>query len=170
MATADLKSAMITARDVTPKTLVNPYTNAPSKSAAGLVTCASTGDSGSIYKFCTVPSNCYVRAVLLTCVDIGTTTVADFGCYYGSVSNAGTAAGTVIDADFFGSAVSLKDGALTASNITHESGVYTVANLEKPLWQALGLSSDPNCDIDICATLTAACDGSGAVFVEVRYV
>ena len=166
MAVVTRNAAQITARDTQPKALIYPYTNAQTKSALATIESVSGDSIASVYKLCSVPSNCYIRDVIISSDDMGTTTIADFGCYYGS----GASAGTVIDADFFGSAVSLKDGALSRSNITHEAGTYDISNMETALWSALGLTSDPKCMIDICATLTAACDGAGTLTLEVRYV
>jgi hypothetical protein len=97
--------------------------------------------------------------------DIGTTTIADFGIYKSTVES-----NTVVDADFFGSAISLKDGAINGTDITHESGVFGVEDIEKPLWEALGLSADPHIMYDIVATLTAAADAAGTISVKAEYV
>lgn len=166
MAVNNRSSAAITARDATPPTMSDPYTNQLAKSAIGMIEAVNGDSIGSIYRICQIPSSAYVRDVLLSSDDIGTTTIADIGVYY----NTATSSGAVIDADFFGSAVSLKDGALSRSNVTHESGAYDIDDLEKPLWQALGLSSDPNCMLDIAATLTAAADAGGTIVIESRYV
>jgi hypothetical protein len=114
---------------------------------------------------CQVPSNANIKQVLLSCDDIGTTTVADVGIYQTTANG-----GAVVDADFFASAVSLKDGALADSNVTHESGAYGVEDIEKPLWEALGLSADSHRMYDVALTLTAASDAAGTVSLKVFYV
>ncbi len=75
----------------------------------------------------------------------------------------------MVDADFFGSAISLKDGALTALDVTHESAVFSLANAEKPLWLALGLTADPNLVYDVAATLTAASDATAQLVCKGAY-
>jgi hypothetical protein len=83
--------------------------------------------------------------------------------------------GAVIDADFFASAQSLA-AALVNSDITHEADAadagagFGLADKEKPLWQALGLTSDPGKWYDIVATLTAAAASAGTVALLTRYV
>jgi hypothetical protein len=67
----------------------------------------------------------------------------------------------------FATGLSLKDGAISASDVTHQSGTFSLANAEKPLWQALGLSSDPGIMYDVVLTLTGACDGSGQVAAKI---
>ena len=74
-----------------------------------------------------------------------------------------------MDADFFGSAVSLKDGALNGTDITHESAVFDPDDIEKMIWQALGLSADPKIMYDVAATLTAAADAAGTISLKIRY-
>lgn len=122
------------------------------------------GDSiASVYRFFRVPSWIRVSDLILDSDDIGTTTIADFGLYDTSANG-----GAVVDADFFASAVSLKDGALANSNITHESGVIDAANYGKRIWEQLGLSADPQKYYDVCATLTAAADAAGTMTLRLK--
>lgn len=74
-----------------------------------------------------------------------------------------------MDADLFASAQSLVS-ALSNENVTHESGAIGVADLEKSLWEALGLSEDPSKDYDVVLTLTAAVDDAHYLGLKVRYV
>lgn len=165
MAVVTTKSAAITNRDATPAVLSNArITGAPIQRAAGLVAVANGDSVGSIYIFCSVPSNAIVHDVKVTSADIGTTTIADFGVYQTTANG-----GAVVDADHFGSAVSLKDGAIAKSSVVHESTVYPYTSIEKPLWEALGLSADSNRMYDVAATLTGASDAAGTILVEVEY-
>lgn len=133
------------------------------------LTAIANGDSStSIYRLLRLPSNAYVIDLTLTTADIGTTATADIGLYYPTTHSNG---GTVIDVDAYASAVSLKDGALSHSDIRFESGaaagLYT--NASKPLWQAAGLSSDPGGEFDLAMTLTANTDAAGTVLTKVLY-
>jgi hypothetical protein len=65
----------------------------------------------------------------------------------------------VVDADFFASAFDFAGGPFSNFAVTHESGVYTVANSEKALWEALGLTVDPNIDYIISLTITTTGNG-----------
>jgi hypothetical protein len=123
-----------------------------------------SGDSiGSTYRFTRIKSNDLVQAVLLDC-DAVTTCAADFGLYQTAPNG-----GAVVDADFFASAQSLAS-ALRATDITRESGVITLANMEKRVWELLGLSADPQREYDVAATLTAAAGSAGNVTLQVNVV
>jgi hypothetical protein len=82
--------------------------------------------------------------------------------------------GAVVDVDFFGSAVSIAS-ALSHSDITHEADPgdagagWGQADVEKPLWQALGLTADPYIEYDIALTLTAATTAAGTISVKVQF-
>ncbi len=166
MAVVSTYSTLITNRDATPKVLNNPAIHAGLLKESVATLEAANGDSiGSKYYFVTVPSNARISQILLYSDDIGTTTIADFGLYKSTADG-----GAVVDADFFGSAVSLKDGALNGTDITHESAVFDPDDVEKPLWSALGLTSDPKINYDIVATLTAASDAAGTISLKVRWV
>lgn len=134
------------------------------RSFVGLIAITNSDSTGSVLRFGQVPSNARISQLLLYSPDIGTTTAADFGLYQTTANG-----GAVVDADFFASGVSLSSGALNASDITHESGVFGLDDAEKMLWQALGLSSDPGIMYDIAATLTGDADAGGNVVLKGYY-
>lgn len=165
MAVVTTKSSQITNRDANPKAFNNGrLVKANLLISSGLVSAVSGDSIASKYIFTTVPSNALISKVSISCPDIGTTGTIDIGIY--QTTDNGSA---VVDADFIASAVVLNAGALNSIIITNESGVYTVANMEKPLWEALGLTSDPKRDYDVVGTLTAAQDGSGSIFLAIAY-
>lgn len=166
MAVVTTKSGAITNRDSSPSVHNNAYiAGGMIREAVGTVEAANADSIGSKYIFASIPSNARVSQVLLYSDDIGNTTEADFGLYRTTADG-----GAVVDADFFASAVSLKDGALNGSDITHESAVFNPDDVEKQLWSALGLSSDPGVMYDVVATLTGAADAAGTISVKIRYV
>lgn len=160
-ATAITNADASTAQALTDKRLAGGI----AKFAVGTVETVNGDDIASVYRFARVPSGALVSQVLVYSDDIGATTIADFGLY-----DTAAAGGAVVDADFFASAVSLKDGALNGTDITHESGVFNIDDAEKPLWSALGLTADPRKYYDVCATLTAAADAAGTITVKLRYL
>lgn len=165
MAVVTTKAGPITNRDASPKVLSNAaVASGVLKEAVGTVESVSGDSIGSEYIFASIPSNAVVSQVLLYCDDIGTTAAADIGLYKSTADG-----GAVVDADFFASAVSLSGGALNGTDVTHESAVFGLEDAEKPLWEALGLSSDPNLMYDVVATLTAASDAAGTIMLKVRY-
>jgi hypothetical protein len=166
MAVEHYKATAITNRDSTPKVLTNAnISKGVLLEAVGTVETVDADSIDSTYRFASVPSNARISQILLYSDDIGTTTAADFGLYKTTADG-----GAVVDADLFADGVSLKDGALSAVDITHESAVFGLEDAEKPLWSALGLSADPCIYYDVTATLTAAADAAGTITVKVRYV
>lgn len=165
MAVVTLKSAQVTNADASPRVLND------GKTAGGVVhefvatIAAALGDDiGSTYRFMRVRSSDRVSAVKLYC-DAITTCAGDFGLYRTAADG-----GAVVDADFFASAQSLAAAITTGTEIQHESAVYGVEDIEKPLWSGLGLSADPGIDYDITLTLTAAAASAGDVSLKVTTV
>lgn len=164
MAVVNTKATALTNSDATPPVLNNPTIQHQFvREAVGTLEAVSGDSIGSTYRLARVRSNARISAVILA-NDAITTSAANIGIYRTADDG-----GAVVAADLFGSAVSLAT-ASTGTDVTHASGVFGVEDVEKPLWQALGLSSDPGVDYDIVATLTAAAGSAGTVSVKVRYV
>ena len=162
---ADLDSTIISNRAATPRVANDPWTNAKIKtSGVGSVEVSASETAGAELRFCRLPSNAVVRQVLLSSDAHTTTGALDIGVY--QTDDNGSA---VVDADFFASAASVIS-ALVDSNVAHESGVYGIEDKNKPLWEALGLSADPQISYDIAGTITTAAGSTGTVMVEVTYV
>lgn len=168
MATVSVSSTQITNRDSSPKVLNNSRISRGAL-LCSMGVCATTAadDIGSKYKLCSIPSNARVAQVLLSCTSLGTAGAANVGIWQTTENG-----GAVVDADFFGSAVSLTS-ALSNSDITTEangaSSAHSKANMEKPLWEALGLSADPKRDYDVVAQLSTATVDAGAIALQVTY-
>lgn len=118
------------------------------------VTTVSGDSSGSTYRFARVRSNVIVKSVVFE-GEAMTGGAVDIGLYYSAAADGTNPAnaGLVIDADFFASAVVL-NSAVVPTEVTGESGVYTLNERQLPLWQAAGLSADPGGYFDIAATAT----------------
>ncbi|MDG9783874.1 hypothetical protein [Metapseudomonas otitidis] len=132
---------------------------------------AANGDSiGSTYRLARVNSGDRISRVLLSS-DAITSGAGDIGIY----DIASVNAGAVVDADFFGSAVSIASAQVN-TDVTHEADAadagagFGLADVEKPLWQALGLTSDPGKWYDVAVTLTAAAGAAGTISLKVQYV
>lgn len=164
MATEAIKSSWITNATATPVVLTSAALAAGVlKEANGTCTpVIAAPDVGSTYRFCRVPSNCRISQVMLTCLAFGAGAM-DVGVY--QVAENG---GLVVDADLFASAVSVAS-ARTNFDITYESGEYTTAESEQPLWQVLGLSADSLREYDIVGTVTTQFTTALAMNLKVRY-
>lgn len=174
MAVVNLKSSAITNATATPVALNGAYiTNGNLRESQGLavITSGDTGDAGgavgasSIYRLFRLRSSDRVSLIRIYSPDIGTTTTADLGLY--DVNG-----GAEVDSDFFASAVVLNGGALNGTDLTFEAAAAggLIANAEKRIWEALGLTSDPSKEYDVALALTANADGTGTVLVRCQFV
>lgn len=162
---ANVNSTLISNRTATPRVKNEPWNNAVMKSTGvGLLEVSTAEDAADILRFCAVKSNATVREVNLYCDAISTAGAMDVGVYRTTDDG-----GAVVDADFFASA-QVVTSALARSNVAHESGVYGIEDLDKPLWEALGLTEDPGVWYDIAGTITTDMGGAGTLGVEVVYV
>lgn len=168
MAVVDRNSNVIANIVATPATVNKPSDGAPSQlfEAAGLVTCAADDSATSVHRFCRVPSNARISQVLFSTADASSAGAIHIGVYQTAANG-----GAVVDADLFASALDLSGGPFLNSDQTYESGEYTYAESVKPLWEVLGLTSDPCRDYDIAATISTNYNGAGTTQVlKVRYV
>jgi hypothetical protein len=165
MAVVAVKSTLITNADATPVVLNSPRVDGGFERIEVATAAITSGDSiASTYRMFRVPSNAVMTDLRIYSPDIGTTTISDIGLYRTAKDG-----GAVQDADFFASALSLKDGALNGTDVLHEAAVFTIDNSGKELWEALGLTSDPAVFYDVALTLTAAADATGTVKLIGRY-
>lgn len=166
MAVVTTKSTVITNRDASPRVLNDGrLSRSILRSSVGSVAVGAADSIGSKFVLCSLPSSAMVRAVLATCSAGMTTLAGDVGVYRTTADGA-----AVSDVDLFASA-QLFSSALNRSDITNESTTYTTTLREQPLWQAAGLTADPNSYLDIVVTLTAANTGvAGTLGLEVQYV
>lgn len=170
MPVVNLKSTAVTNATATPRVQNNiGLENGQLARVQGLVTITSGDSAASTYRIGKIRSADFVdRIRLVTTADIGTTTTADLGLYDLLTAPNG---GTVVDADFFASAVVLNAGAID-SDVTFEAAAAggLIANAEKRVWEALGLTSDPGKEYDVTLTLVGAADGTGTALVRVYVI
>ncbi|MCB1631034.1 MAG: hypothetical protein KDI23_04335 [Pseudomonadales bacterium] len=163
MATEDVLSGYITNRDAVPIThTTGAQAGGTIKRAGGTVE-AAVADVGSTYRMCSIPSNAMFPRVFLSNDAIATAGAVNIGIYQTTANGS-----AVVDADHFASAVACTS-AQKNLEATHESGVYGVEDIEKPLWEALGLSEDPKCDYDVVLTTSTAFQGAGTLSLVVEY-
>lgn len=176
MAVSHVKATGITNADASP-----PVANtageiggpAPLKVvSSGSVVAIAADSQDTTYQFCRVPSNAKVQAIFFESAAQGGGTI-DFGVYYATDGIGGKPtsllAAAAIDQDFFATAVAVTSLS-QPTNIVNESGVNTPAKRVQPLWQALGLTSDPGGNFDIVGTVVAAITtGTGSMGMTVMY-
>jgi hypothetical protein len=165
MAVVNRSSDTITNATATPATFNNAgNVGGTVRHAGGFVTVAADDSTTSVQRGARVPSNAYIQQVLVSAADFTTGGAIDVGVYQIAANG-----GAVVDADLFASAFVMTNGPTSNVDVTHESGQYTVAERSQPLWQALGLSSDPNREYDIAATITTDFNGGQNYRIDVLY-
>jgi hypothetical protein len=165
MAVVDTKSTAITRQEAAPKQKVPAYlAGGVVREFVATVEVANGDSIASILRMVSVHSSWRVSDVELLC-DAITSAAADIGLY--DTFDNGAA---VVDADFFASAQSIASALVIGTRVQHESAVVGVEDIEKRLWEALGLTADPGKFYDICLTLTAAATAAGTVSLKVRAV
>jgi autotransporter adhesin len=173
MAVVTVKSAVITNRDAVPPVINDGRLEKSNlKTGIGSVAVGAADSATSYYPLVSVPSSAVVRAVYATCVAGMTTLAGDIGVFKTTKDSGGAALGTVANTGsgtLFATAQSFA-AALNRSDVTNESGTYTTLLREMPLWQAIGLTVDPQTYFDIGVTVTTANTGAaGRLGIEVEY-
>ncbi len=171
MAVVTTKSTAVTNGDAFPQTLTpQKIDGGRLRERIGFVEATATDSIGSVYRLMRIKSGDRISRLLLSC-DAITTAAGNIGLYDVTAVNAGA----VVDADFFASAQDLS-AALVNTDVTHEADAadagagFGLADIEKPLWQALGLAADPGKQYDVAVTLTAAATGAGTVGLKLQYI
>lgn len=165
MAVVTVKSTIITNRDAVPSVINDGRLEKGSlRTSHGYVT-ATNGDSAtSKYILASLPSTSQVRQVLLSCANLGASSAVNLGVYRNTKDG-----GAAVNATLFASAQATS-AALSNSDVTNQSGNYTLDKQEQPLWQAAGLSSDPGSTLDIVATVSVAIAATGLIGAATEYV
>lgn len=166
---ANKSSAALTARDATPSQTNSTQASTKVatgrlKESIGRIAVDNAEAIASILRCFSVHSSWRVSEILLYCTAI-TTCAGDIGLYDLPTVNAGAE----VDKDLFATAQSLAS-ALDGTNVLREATTITIANLEKPIWQLLGLTADPGKWYDVAITLTAAAGSSGDVALKGRFI
>jgi hypothetical protein len=173
MAVVTVKSAVITNRDAVPPVINDGRLEKSNlKTGIGSVAVGAADSATSYYPLVSVPSSAVVRAVYATCVAGMTTLAGDIGVFKTTKDSGGAALGTVANTGsgtFFATAQSFA-AALNRVDVTNEATTYTTLLREMPLWQAIGLTVDPQTYFDIGVTVTTANTGAaGRLGIEVEY-
>lgn len=163
-----LKSNTITNREATPRVFNSPQVGGPARlqeDGGYLDSVPAALSITSVIRLCQVPSNARVSSVLFAS---GAQTAGkfDLGLYQTNANG-----GAVVDADLFASAIDCAS-AVKQTEMIDESGEFTIAEMFKPLWQVLGLTSDPKRMYDVAATVvtTDVTTGTGAIMAKIRFV
>jgi len=176
--TSHLKSTQITNLDASPVGSNTSGVSAPGsiQHVDGWVTALAADAAGSTYQLVRVPSNCIVKRLILEGEAQGAGAI-NLSVYYSDSTSDGTSSankGVIVPTtgdQFFASDVSLAS-AVAPTDVTNESGNYTIDKRSKRLWDALGLTSDTGGFFDIVAVVhtTAITTGTGKIMLSCQYL
>lgn len=166
MATANTKSTGISNADATQPCIEGkPWIQgAPVKTAIGTVEVAAADDNASVYRFVRVPSGARIQRVELMSDAITGGTSYSAGLY-----KPASAGGAAVDADFFAAGLDLSAGNTEPVDVTFNN-VMGIENIEKRLWDLLGLTADPFIEYDICLTGDTVGTAAGTLSLRVEWV
>ena len=174
MAVDHVKSTSITNLDASPSVpnTAGEGAGAALKNVLGTAIVLASGSTDSTYQLCRVPSNAKIKNMFFESAAQAAGTM-DIGVYYATDGQGGKPltllAANAIDQDFFASAYAVTSLSQPTS-IINESGTNTGDKRNQPLWQALGLTTDPGGSFDICATIvTAVTTGTGRITLSIDY-
>ncbi len=164
-AVVNVTATVITNRDAVPSVINKAYlARARVHVTRGVCTCANGDSINSTYRFGTVRSNDIVKAVIIDNSSWGAACTMNVG-----LSDTTVNGGAAVSASLFASAYDMNT-AHAAADITRNSGTITVANMEKRVWELLGLAKDPQKEYDVVGTLAAAAAAAGSACIQVEVV
>jgi hypothetical protein len=174
MAVVNTKSTAITNRDATPSVINDGRIERASlRSSIGSVAVGAADSATSYFPLVQVPTTAMVRAVIVTAVTGMTTLAGDIGVFKTTANNGGVTTGVVANTGSGSIFAAAKSLATTQDrvDVTNTGTTYPTDKREQPLWQAIGLASDPGGFFDIGIKVTTANTGAaGRVGLEVLYV
>ncbi len=174
MTVAHAKSAFITNADASP-VVANTAGEGENQSLQvieGSIVAAATSSQASTFQFVRVPSNCKIKQMYFESATQTAGTI-NLGIYYSTdgMGQRPTAlvAASAISTAFFAAAISMA-GATGPVNVTNPAGNYTIDLRSQPLWQAVGLTTDPGGNFDIVGTVASDIStGTGRMGLTVFY-
>lgn len=116
---------------------------------------AATDDDGSIYRIGRIASNAVMYDCLIATDGIVNGTDYDLGLYNVDL-------GAVVDKDLFMDGQTMAAASKTLNGLANVS----VANLNKPIWQLLGLSADPMIQYDLAITANTVGTAAGNIAIR----
>lgn len=174
MSVDHVKSTPITNLDATPFVQNTNGEGGPGSeiNVSGSSVAVASSSVDATYRWVRVPTSAKIKNITFTSQAQAAGKV-DVGVYYpttGKTAKTDVAA-NAIDQDLFATAVDCAS-AVAPTNITNESGTYTIDLWNTPLWSVLGLTTDPGGYFDIAGTVvtTAVTTGTGIWGISVTYV
>ena len=177
--TSHLKSPAITNLDATPIVANTTGEGSPgySRTVSGYVTTVSADAAGSTYQLVRVPTNAKVKSVLFESAAMSAGKIS-LSVYYSDSSTDGTApanqglivGGSPGGVGFFAVDIDCSS-AVAITEEVNQSGTNPINLRDEPLWQALGLATEPTGFFDIVGVCHTTAITTGALMgIRVTFV
>ncbi len=164
MGVVNTKSTIITNADATPRVPVNPHlAGADVQSSVAKVNIAAADSNTSTYRLVRLKSSMRLQSIKLLFDAITGGTSFKVGLY-DTLANGGVA----VNSNLFANALDLSGGSTTGVEVLNQNN--SIANMEKRVWELLGLSVDPFKDYDLVVTAVTIGTSGGNVAALVAYV
>lgn len=171
-----LKSTLLTNRDATPKVLTDSFlSGGVMEEVQGSVKSNNGDTANSYYRLISVPSNARLSTLQWQSDGLGSGCLVDVAVWYptavpqgGANFLAASLGGTIVSSSIFATALA-SGTAVPLTEITNQSGNYLIPLQETPLWNVLGLASDPEISFDIGFVTRTATAAAGYVGLKARY-
>jgi len=164
MTVANTRSTAISNRDALPRVPSPAHLVRGSLfEGVGTVQVAAADDNGSVYRLARLRSSDRVSQLTLFSDAITGATAFDLGVYRTADDG-----GAAVDDDLFATALDLS-AAQAGTEVLYEAGAARIDQIEKRLWERLGLSADPQVDYDLALTGDTVGTGAGTISLRVRF-
>ena len=161
---ANLKSTLLTNRDATPKLLTDAgISGGAINESKGVVFTGATDAAGSTYRLVTMPSDGFVSSLSYYNTALGSGCVVDVAAWYPTSFQSGgggflaqSLTTTLISSSTFATALVGNTAHVDWTACMSTLGTTVPDGADFPIWQILGLSADPECNIDLGFTVRTA--------------
>ena len=142
---------------------------------SGHATAVASSSADATYQLLRVPASAKIKSLAFASeaqaagkFDIGVYYATDGTCKAGASSLLAAAA---LDQDLFATVIDCA-AKVDWTEIMFEAGTFTFDEMDKPLWEVVGLTADPGGNFDIVATVktTAVTTGTGKIGLRAIYV
>lgn len=178
MAVVNLKSTAITNRDAVPKVNTDAFISGGQVDQAyGWVFTGSADSAGSQYRLCQVPSDVRLSALDFSNTALGSGCILDIAVWYptyvppgGGAFLASSLASTLISSSAFNTGIVGNTATATFTNQIVATNTFNGVNYqEMPLWQMVGLTSDPEIPLDLGISVRLAVATAGYIGLKATF-
>ncbi len=134
--------------------------------AVGKVLVDAADSTGSVYRFARIPSGARIQRIDIFSEALSGLTAADVGVY--NPQNEVGGDGAVVNDNLFADSVDLSVAQSEPYDVIFNN--LGISNMEKRVWELLGLLKDPNVQYDLCITADTISSSAGYLAVRVEFV